>query len=95
MCDGSVPQAKQAQQGALCQLTQLVSDGAGEPKSQCTCCVWGSDQVGELPIEMVQSGRLAVQHSAAGRAIDRRVTKMKGMPANSPRKRWDLAAYTY
>lgn len=34
MCDGSVPQAKQAQQGALCELTQLASDGAGEPKSQ-------------------------------------------------------------
>lgn len=69
MCDGSVPQAKQAHQGALCQLTQLASDGAGEPKKRP-----GLRLRVRLLKGMVQSGCLAVQHSAAGRAIDRRVT---------------------
>lgn len=41
MCDGSVPQAKRAQQGVLCELMQLASDGEGQPRSQAHIGVRG------------------------------------------------------
>lgn len=70
---GALPQAKQAQQGALCELTQLASDGAGEPKSQAHMGRPGLRPGGRLFKKIVQSGRSG---SAAFRskAIDRRVT---------------------
>lgn len=68
MCDGSVPQAKQAQQGALCELTQLASDGAGEPKSQAHMGRPGLRPGGRLPKKIVQSGWFGRSGSAAFRS---------------------------
>lgn len=56
---GALPQAKQAQQGALCELTQLASDGAGEPKSQAHMGRPGLRPGGRLPKKIVHSGSLA------------------------------------